>query len=71
MQRSISSSWAAAKTNIALLAELERRVDVIVVAGPPAALAAKKVVTKVPVIFAAVGDPVALGLVRDSDQISG
>src|SRR5215831_5001522 len=48
---------------MAVLADLERRVDVIVVTGPPAALAAKRVVTKVPVIFAAVGDPVAIGLV--------
>ena len=54
-----------------VLAELERRVDVIVVAGPPAALAAKKVVTKVPVIFAAVGDPVALGLVQSLPRPAG
>jgi hypothetical protein len=44
--------------------DLERRVDVIVVSGPPTALAAKKVVTKVLVIFAAVGDPVAIGLLH-------
>jgi putative ABC transport system substrate-binding protein len=55
----------------AVLADLERRVDVIVVAGPPAALAAKKVVTKVPVIFAAVGDPVAIGLVQSLAKPGG
>jgi putative ABC transport system substrate-binding protein len=55
----------------AVLAELERRADVIVVTGPPAALAAKKVVTKVPVIFAAVGDPVALGLVQSLPKPGG
>jgi len=54
-----------------VLAELERRVDVIVVTGPPAALAAKKVVTKVPVIFAAVGDPVAIGLVQSLAKPGG
>src|SRR5213593_4407981 len=55
----------------AVLADLERRVDVIVVPGPPAALAAKKVVTKVPVIFAAVGDPVAIGLVQSLSKPGG
>ena len=54
-----------------VLADLERRVDVIVVTGPPAALAAKKVVTKVPVIFAAVGDPVAIGLVQSLAKPGG
>jgi len=54
-----------------VLEDLERRVDVIVVTGPPAALAAKKVVTKVPVIFAAVGDPVAIGLVQSLAKPGG
>jgi putative tryptophan/tyrosine transport system substrate-binding protein len=54
-----------------VLTELERRVDVIVVSGPPAALAAKKVVTKVPVIFAAVGDPVGIGLVQSLAKPGG
>jgi putative tryptophan/tyrosine transport system substrate-binding protein len=55
----------------AVLGDLERRVDVIVVLGPPAALAAMKVVTKVPVIFAAVGDPVAIGLVQSLAKPGG
>jgi putative tryptophan/tyrosine transport system substrate-binding protein len=55
----------------AVLADLERRVDVIVVTGPPGALAAKKVVTKVPVIFAAVGDPIAIGLVQSLAKPGG
>ena len=55
----------------AVLGDLERRVDVIVVLGPPAALAAKKVVTNVPVIFAAVGDPVAIGLVQSLAKPGG
>jgi putative ABC transport system substrate-binding protein len=50
---------------------LERTVQVIVVAGPPAALAAKKAVTKVPVIFAAVGDPVVIGLVQSLAKPGG
>jgi putative ABC transport system substrate-binding protein len=55
----------------AVLADLERHVDVIVVTGPPAALAAQKIVTRVPVIFAAVGDPVAIGLVRSLAKPGG
>jgi putative ABC transport system substrate-binding protein len=51
--------------------DLERRVDVIVVSGPPTALAAKKVVTKVLVIFAAVGDPVAIGLLQSLAKPGG
>ncbi len=55
----------------AVLGDLERRVDVIVVTGPPAALAAKKVVTRVPVIFAAGGDPVTIGLVQSLAKPGG
>lgn len=54
-----------------VLTQLERIVDVIVVAGPPAALVAKKVVTRVPVVFAAVGDPVAIGLVHSLARPGG
>lgn len=39
------------------------KVDLIVTAGTPAALAAKKATTTVPIIMAAVGDPVGTGLV--------
>jgi putative ABC transport system substrate-binding protein len=55
----------------AVFVELERTVDIIVLTGPPAALAARKVVTKVPVIFAAVGDPVAIGLVQSLAKPGG
>ena len=54
-----------------VLAELEQAVDLIVAAGPPAALAAKKVITKAPVIFYAVGDPVAIGLVSNLARPGG
>ena len=54
-----------------VFAELERTMDVIVATGPPAALAARKVVTKVPVVFALVGDPVAIGLVQSLARPGG
>src|SRR6185312_8947287 len=48
----------------ALVAELiAAKVDVIVTAGTPAALAVKKATTTVPLIMVAVGDPVGTGLV--------
>ena len=45
--------------------------DVIFAAGPPAALAAKRVVKIVPIVFAAVGDPVAIGLVQSLARPGG
>ena len=48
----------------ALVAELiAAKVDVIVTAGTPAALAVKKTTTTVPLVMVAVGDPVGTGLV--------
>jgi putative ABC transport system substrate-binding protein len=47
-----------------LVAELiAAKVDVIVTAGTPAALAVKKATTTVPLVMVAVGDPVSTGLV--------
>src|SRR5450759_3078201 len=47
-----------------LVAELvAAKVDVIVTAGTPAALAVKKATTSVPLVMVAVGDPVGTGLV--------
>ena len=55
-----------------VMAQLERqKVDVIVAFGPPAALAAKRVVKTVPVIFAAVGDPIVIGLVQSLARPGG
>ena len=55
-----------------VMAELEQqKVDVIVAAGPPAALAAKRVVKTVPVVFAGVGDPVVIGLVQSLARPGG
>ena len=42
---------------------LQRRADVIVVEGTPAALAAKRTTKTVPIVMAVVGDPVGSGLV--------
>jgi len=48
----------------ALVAELiAAKVDVIVTAGTPAALAVKKATSTVPLVMVAVGDPVGTGLV--------
>jgi len=60
----------------ALSAELlTQRVEVIVTAGTPAALAVKKATTSVPLVMVAVGDPVVTGLVvslaRPGGNITG
>ena len=55
-----------------VMAQLEQqKVDAIVAAGPPAALAAKRVVKTVPVVFAGVGDPVVIGLVQSLARPGG
>jgi putative ABC transport system substrate-binding protein len=56
----------------ALIAELlAAKVDVIVTAGTPAALAVKKATTTVPVVMVAVGDPVGTGLVSSLARPGG
>src|SRR5713226_2192787 len=51
------------------------KVDVIVTAGTPAALAVRKATTSIPIVMAAVGDPVGAGLVgslaRPGGNITG
>jgi putative ABC transport system substrate-binding protein len=62
----IEYRWADGKYEQfpALVAELvAAKVDVIVTAGTPAALAVKKATTTVPLVMVAVGDPVGTGLV--------
>src|SRR5690242_20932164 len=53
----------------ALIAELiALKSDIIVTAGTPAALAAKRTTTTIPVVMAAVGDPIGTGLVRSEER---
>jgi len=62
----IEYRWADGKYEQfpALVAELiAAKVDVIVTAGTPAALAVKRATTTVPLVMVAVGDPVGTGLV--------
>jgi ABC-type uncharacterized transport system substrate-binding protein len=61
----IVSRWADGRTERlpVLAAELVRlKVDLIVVAGTPAALAAKQATTTIPIVMVGAGDPVILGL---------
>src|SRR5438094_1816477 len=55
-----------------VMAQLEQhKVDVIVANGPPAALAARRVVKTVPVAFSGVGDPVVIGLIQSLARPGG
>jgi putative ABC transport system substrate-binding protein len=63
----IESRWAEGHEERypALIRDLlERRVDVIVVTGTAAALAAKQATSSVPVVVTGIGDPVVSGLVQ-------
>jgi len=56
----------------ALIADLvASKVDVIVTAGTPAALAVRKVTTSIPLVMVAVGDPVGTGLVKSLARPGG
>ncbi len=59
-----------------LVTELvERKVDVIVTHAPQNVVAAKRVTSEIPIVFAAVGDPVGVGVVaslaRPGDNVTG
>ncbi len=47
------------------------KVDVIVTAGTPAVIAAKKVTSVIPIVFAAAGDPIGTGLVASLARPGG
>lgn len=66
--------WAGGKYERfpALIAELiSLKVDVIVTAGTPAAVAVKKAATPIPLVMVAVGDPVGTGIVASLKRPGG
>ncbi len=70
----IEYRWAEGKYERfpALIAELiALKIDVIVTAGTPAALAVKRATTSIPFIMVAVGDPVGTGLVASLARPGG
>jgi putative ABC transport system substrate-binding protein len=70
----IEYRWAEGKYERfpALIAELiALKVDVIVTAGTPAALAVRKATTSIPLVMAAVGDPISVGLVASLARPGG
>jgi putative ABC transport system substrate-binding protein len=70
----IEYRWADGKYERfpALIAELAAlKVDVIVTAGTPAALAVKKTTPSIPLVMAAAGDPIGVGLVASLARPGG
>ncbi len=68
--RDVVIEWRTARGDYALLPELaedlvQRKVDVIVVQSTPAAQAAKRATSTIPIVMATVADPVGSGLVAN------
>ena len=74
--RDISIDWwyghsSYQKVDEGMATILEHKPDVIVVEGSPAALAAKRATTTVPVVMALVGDPVGIGVIESLGHPGG
>jgi putative ABC transport system substrate-binding protein len=70
----IEHRWAEGRSDRApeIAAELVRRkVDIIVTGGTPQTLAAKRATSVIPIVFAAVGDPVGAGVVESLARPGG
>lgn len=68
--RTIAFEYRWAQDRLAELPQLaaelvQKKVDVIVTLAPPATLAAKNATQTIPIVFVAIGDPVASGLVSN------
>jgi putative tryptophan/tyrosine transport system substrate-binding protein len=70
--KTIAFEYLAGKLDtdyLGLVAELiDRHVDIIVATNAPAAVAAARATRTIPIVIAAVNDPVGLGLVKSLDQ---
>ena len=70
--KAIAFEYRAGKLDndyLGLVAELiDRRVDIIVASNAPAAVAASRATRTIPIVIAAVNDPVGLGLVKGLDR---
>ncbi len=74
--RNISMTWWHGHGSYEHVSEavddlLKREVDLLVVEGTPAALAAKRATSSIPIIMALVGDPVGSGLVQSIARPGG
>ena len=70
----IEYRWAEGRydSSPALVAELlTRKVDVIVTHASPNVVAAKKATSEIPIVFAALGDPIAIGVVASLARPGG
>ena len=74
--RDISIEWwyghsSYQQVDEGLASILQHKPEVIVVEGSPAALAAKRATTKIPIVMALVGDPVGIGVIQSLGHPGG